>query len=104
MDLIYEQHVISFQTCEKTCKVARFFNDGPGCLTNIYTQFICYNSTQSCFTKPGWPVKKHMIQGFAAHLRRLDKHFQIIDDLLLSCKLADDRRTNSVFKLFVGRT
>src|SRR4051812_3854729 len=44
-----------------------------------------------------------MIEGFPPHFGRLDKNFQVVDQLWLTGKFFDGRRTNIILKLLVRR-
>ena len=76
-----------FKVSQQSRQVACLLDHRARRFFYIHSKFVSNNSAECCFSQSGWAVKKNMIQRFVAHLRRLDKYFQVLDDLVLPCKI-----------------
>src|SRR3954462_4237191 len=100
MNFINEQYVFWFQAREQTRQISWFFNHRSGGFFDIYTKLVCNDAREGGLTQTGRTMKKRMIQRFATKLRRLDKNFQILNNLRLAGKSFHITGPYAVFKFF----
>ena len=47
-------------------------------------------------------MQQRMVERFAAVLRRLDEHFEVLHHLLLSAEIAEPQRSQSILKVLLA--
>ena len=99
MNLIYKQHIIPLQRRQQTCQIARLIKHRTRRQLKPYTQLIGYNITQRSLTKSRRPMQQSMVQTLTTHTRRLNKDAEVLNHLVLSCKIVKRQRTQRLIQI-----
>ena len=102
MDFINKQNFAVLQSCQKSGEIVRFVQRRSACHLNVCTHLVCDDQGQCCLSKSGRAGKQNMFKGFAATLGGFNKNSEIPDDLVLSSKLIEVRRTKCLLQLVVN--
>ena len=103
MNHINNQHIALLQIGEQRHKVALLLNRRSARHPNIHAHFMRNNIRQRRLTKPGRPIKQHMIQRLLPQLRRININLQALLRLALSDILIQRIRPQTPLPLRIFR-
>ena len=75
MDLVDEKDVAFFQTREQARELARFFNNRPAGVFDVYAHRVGDDVSERGFSETGWTAQQNMFEHIAAFLRRFHHQF-----------------------------
>src|SRR5690606_3656033 len=101
MDFINEQYVVRLQVCQQSSEVAGFIEDRPGRDLDVRLKFVGDNMRQGSLAESRRSVQQHMIERFTSLLRRRNEYFDVVNYLLLTCKIIERQRTQSFFNFLL---
>ena len=102
VNLVNEQHVARFERSEDASEVARLVEHRSARNLEAHAQFVGYNVAKRCLAQSWGAVQQRVVERFAAVLRRLDEHFEVLHHLLLSAEIAEPQRSQSVLKVLLA--
>ena len=97
--LVDEEHVVRFQGGEQTRQVAGFVEHRSRGHLEAHAQFVGDDVAQGGFPQSGRSVQQRVVERLSAQACRLDKHLQIVHDLVLPAEVAELQRAERVLKL-----
>ncbi len=101
MYLINEKHIIVAKRSQYTGKIAGLVEHRTGSDLEIHPELIGYDTRKRRLAKPRRTEQEQMVQSLTAHAGSLDKHLQILYNLLLTVERIKIRRPQSLLKLLV---
>ena len=99
MDFVDKKNVAFLEIRQHAGQVGGLIEDRPGRNFYIRRHFIGDNVRKSCFTQPRGTGEEHMVQRFMPMLRRCDENLQVVDNIFLSDKFVEGRRTERMVEL-----
>ena len=106
VNFIDKQHISLFQGSEQTRQITRAVQHRTGGNLHIHPHLIGDDMCKGSLSQTRRAVEQRMIQGFSAHLGRLNINIQVLDDFLLAGEIFQLLRAdNSVqFLIFAVRS
>ena len=102
MNLVDEQHVARLERCEDAGEVARLVEHRSARNLEAHAQFVGYDVAKRCLAQSWGAVQQRMVERFAAVLRRLDEHFEVLHHLLLPAEIFKSEGAQSVLKVLLA--
>ena len=102
VDLVDEQHVAVLEIGEQRREIAGLGDDRPRCGAEIDAELARHDLRQRRLAETGRPGEQHMVERFAARLRRLDEHGEVLLGLGLADELAKALRPQMRIERILG--
>ena len=103
VDFIDEKDIFRLQRGKDTRQVTRLVQYGARCYLEAHAKFIGNDVAKGCLTQSGRAVQQGVVKRLAALTGSLHKDTQVLDNLALSGKIIESKRTQSVIQLLVAR-
>lgn len=99
VDFIDEKHVVLAERRKYARKIARLVEHRPGGYFEIHPKLVGYDAGKGSLAETGRAVEKQMVESLVAKPCGRHKHFQILDNLVLTAERVELRRAKRLLYL-----